>query len=178
MAYGIFESTNIKGRNFSFQSPNDVENGTLVCRGPMITKDIYQVAFPTAANMGTEKMFIVGNPAWSPDNSSIINQNENEFINKAGKAFRAYELLPNDKFTVADYSIDMGGTGDNIVVGNYITPSHNSGKLASTASDTALDTCAFVGRVVQVKPQGNEYYVGENVNLRVRKVVIEVIQNG
>jgi len=42
MVYGIFESTNIKGRNFTFRGDWDIENGTFVTCGEIITKDIYK----------------------------------------------------------------------------------------------------------------------------------------
>ena len=174
--YGIFESTNIRGKNFSMQSANDVENGTLVVRGDLITKDIYEAQLPATATLATAPVFVVGHPAWSYDTSSVVNQNENAFINKAGKAFRTYELAANDRFAIADYGIDFSDVGNAPAVGQFLGLANGSG--TPVASATEPSGSAFVGKIVAIKDQGNAYFIGQDVNLRTKKIVIEVIQNG
>ena len=176
MLYGIFESTNIKGRNWTFRSDSDIENGTLVTCGELITKDIYKAELPAAGTLATAKVYVVGHPAWSYDNSSVVNQNENAFIIKAGKNFRTYELLVNDRFTIADYGIDLAGVGGEAEVGQYLGLAAGSGKPRASATEPTGS--AFVGQIIAVKDQGNQYYVGQDVDLRLKKVVIRVLKNG
>ena len=175
MAYGIFESTNITGRNFTFRGDADIENGTLVTRGDQITKDIYKAALPAAGTLATEKVYVVGHPAWSYEEGKTA-QNENEFINKAGKDFRTYDLLAGDKYTIADYGIDLGEVGGKAEIGQFVGLAAGSGK--PVASEDAPTGSAFVGKIADVKGQGNAYFVGEDVDLRLVKVEIEVVKNG
>ncbi len=61
MPYGIFEATNIKGRNLSFVSTVDIENGQLFHRGELVTgsKDIYNAVLPTAESLATTPVLIL-----------------------------------------------------------------------------------------------------------------------
>ena len=170
--YGIFESTHITGRNFSFVSDVDLENGMLVHKGELIpgSKDIYEALIPTAVTIANEPVFVVGNPAWNYDTSSKVNQNEDMYYIKAGKVFRVYELNRNDKFGIADYGIE--GTP---VVGQFVGLQAGSAKPVAAA--TAPNT-AFVGKVIQEVDMGHEYFVGQTVDNRIKKIRIEVVNNG
>jgi len=170
--YGIFESTHITGRNFSFISDVDLENGMLVHKGELVdaTKEVYRAIIPTAATIANEPVFVIGNPAWNYDTSSIVNQNECKYFIPAGKVFRVYCLNTNDKFGVADYGI----TGDP-VVGEYVGLAPDSARPVASAT---RPTGAFVGQVVQIVDMGYDYFVGVDVNQRTHKVRIEVVRNG
>ena len=172
MVRGIFESTNITGRNYSFVSTVDLENGMLVHKGALVpgSKDIYEALIPTSATIAAEPVFVVGNPAWSYDTSSLVNQNENNYYIKAGVVFRVYGLKVTDKFGIADYGID--GTP---VVGKYVGLQNGSAKpiAAATAPSTA-----FVGKVIQEADMGFEYYIGQHIDSRTKKIRIEVVKNG
>jgi hypothetical protein len=166
--YGIFESTNIRGKNLSFVSDRDLENGMLVHKGELVagSKDVYNAIIPTATTMADQPVFVIGDPAWSYDNSSIINQNEEEYIIPAGKVFRVYSLAATDKFAVASYGID--GATD---VGRFIN-------AMSASSATAPTSSAFVGEIIAVRELGYQYHVGQDVDARMTKVTIEVVKNG
>jgi hypothetical protein len=172
MGKGIFESTNITGRNYFFVSTVDLENGMLVHKGGLIpgSKDVYEALIPTAGTISAEPVYAVGNPAWSYDSSSIVNQNEDNYIIKAGTVFRVYGLKPTDKFGIADYGID--GTP---VVGQFVGLQAGSGKPVAAAS---APSTAFVGKVIQEVDMGYEYFVGQIVDNRTKKIRIEVVKNG
>jgi hypothetical protein len=169
MAYGIFDSTNIKGRNFSFVHTADIENGSLIAKGALVSgsKDVYNVALPTV----DDEVFVVGNPAWDYDTSSTVNQNAENYIIKAGTIFRAYELLKKDKFTIADYGIT--GTP---AEGEFVATA--AGAFKPVASTTKPTDDGFIGQVVRIKEYGFLYEVGETIDQRLTKVTIEVLQNG
>jgi len=170
--YGIFESTHITGRNFSFVSDVNLENGMLVHKGELVdaTKEVYRAIIPTAGTLESEPVYVIGNPAWNYDTSSIVNQNECKYFIPAGKVFRVYSLNPTDKFGVADYGIE-----GEPVVGEYVSLAADSARLAASAS---LPATGFAGRVVQIVDMGFNYFVGVNVTQRTYKVRIEVVRNG
>jgi len=171
MARGIFVSTNIQGVPLSFVADVELENGMLIEMGDIVDEknQIYEAVAPTGAN----PVFVVGDPAWSYDNSSVINMNEDEYFIPAGKTFRAYPLVKaprKDRFTVADYGIENSAT---IAVGDEI--GLTAGQFKPAVGGT---TTAFEGKVVKVDPQGFAYFVGQAVDTSVLLVTIEVQNNG
>lgn len=173
MAKGIFVSAKIKGTPMSFTSLVELENGMVIERGAVVTDKplIYNAIAPT----GTGEVYVVGDPAWSYDNSGKTNQNEDEYVIKAGKTFRAYPLDGKgnpDRFTVADYGIDNGGS---IAVGGYVGSQAGSNKLLYSST---LPASGFAGKVVEVKTQGCAYFVGQTVDTQVKLVTVEVVKNG
>ena len=170
--YGIFESTHITGRNFSFVSDVNLENGMLVHKGELVdaTREVYRAVIPTAATLDNEPVYVIGNPAWNYDTSSIVNQNECKYFIPAGKVFRVYSLNATDKFGIADYGIE-----GEPVVGEYIGLEADSSRPIASAT---LPTGAFAGRVVQIVDMGFDFFVGVDVNQRTYKVRIEVVRNG
>ena len=172
MLKGIFESTHITGRNFFFISSVEMENGMLVHKGELVpgSKDVYEALIPTAATIDIQPVYVVGNPAWNYDSSSMVNQNEDNYTIKAGTVFRVYSLNVADKFGIADYGIE--GTP---IVGQFVGLQNGSAK--PIASATEPDT-AFVGKVIQEVDMGHEYFVGQAVDNRLKKIRIEVVKNG
>lgn len=176
--YGIFESTNIRrGVCFSFVSDVQLENGNLVHKGELVEdklgNEVYRAIIPTAETISAgEPVFVVGNPAWSYDTSSIINQNEDAYYIPAGKVFRVYALNAKDKFGIANYGINDGET---IAVGEYIVLDANDAKPIRA---TSLPASGFAARVVEVVQMGNEYWIGKvTVDQRTVKVRVEVVRN-
>jgi len=168
---GIFVSTNIKGKCLSFVGTNELENGMLLEKGDLVTGEtqVYNTALPT----GDNTVYVAGDPAWSYDTSTVINQNENEYVIPAGKQFRVYPLEAGDRFTVADYGITGG---DTVAVGDYV--GLTNGSALPTATGATEPTTAFVGKVVNVVTKGFTYWVGQQVDNSVRLVTIEVVKNG
>jgi hypothetical protein len=191
MAYGIFESNNINGRNLSFVSTVDIENGQLLHRGELVTgsKDVFNAILPTAGSLADTPVFVAGDPAWNYTNYSALDQAEDAYIIPKGKVFRVYPLgntknVP-DRFSVASYSIDFTGvTGAAPAVGQYVTAqvpvaaSGTTGGKFYVASDAAPSGVGFVGKITRVTDMGYTYFVGTPVDTRVTKVFIEVVQNG
>lgn len=154
---------------FSLQSESDVENGAIVGKGGLVEGEtsIYE-----AETDYTEGMYLVANPAWSYDTSSIVNQNEENFVNKAGIPFRAYRLEKDMKYKV--YNIDTTtpfavGDGVKFESGKYVKDEGGSPKLKVVAvEDFGFPFC--VGS--QGTLNGNfGYAVGETM----KKYTIEVV---
>ena len=105
MAYGVVHTTNIKGICVSLvDSANDRENGEIVYT-------VGELAEGEVAKVGGgdgEIACLVANPAWDYNESSILNQNEDRFINVKGMPFRAYQLAVGDIFALNSAAIDGG----------------------------------------------------------------------
>ena len=178
--YGVFESTHITGRNFSLIGDKDLENGMLVHKGELIEsghgREVYRAVVPTATSIAAnEPVYVVGNPAWSYDSSSSVNQNEDNYFVPAGKTFRAYQLNVTDRFGVSDYSI-LGATEANpIAVGDYVGLTADGTKLTRVS---AKPNAGFAGRVYQIREMGFNVWVGQEANLSSTLVRIEVLRNG
>ena len=154
---------------FSLQSESDVENGAIVGKGDLVDGEtsVYE-----AEAAYTDGMYLVANPAWSYDTSSVLNQNEENFINKAGIAFRAYRLEKDMKYKV--YNVDAStpfavGDGLKFESGKYLKDDGGSPKLKVVAvEDFGFPFC--VGS--QGIANGNfGYAVGETM----KKYTIEVV---
>lgn len=174
--YGVFESTFIKGRCFSFISDEAIENGALVTKGPLIndSKDIYKAETPTLA--GEERVYVVGNPAKFYGASGATDKNESNYINDPEVPFRVYELEPTDVFAISDYSIDPINASTPPARDQYVSLQDNSMRLKASA--TLPTDGAFIGRINWVRMDGAVYNVGREVDQTSNKVLIEVLKNG
>lgn len=179
MAYNVVETTKITGSCFDFLYTNDIENGSVVGKGALVTgeRNIYTATVPAVG----DEVFLVANPAWSYDDSRAINQNEDAFINKANKPFRTYGLVAHnhDKFGVMDYGITPVNDSTPVAVGDYVTVDGTTNKLADAGTTKPADTYGFIGQIVEIENYGFAFNVGTAgvVDTTGKKVIIEVIKN-
>ena len=168
MAYGVVYTTNLSGcNNYSFQHTADIENGTLVAKGELVTgeRQVYQAVLDA-----TKPAYLVANPAWNYDDSTYAKKQEDSYINKAGKAFRVYELKPEKKFAITSYSVV---NGDSVAVGDTLGV-NAQGKLDKTVTDSAL-----LVKVEVIDNYGFTYAVGSasNVSTGAKMITVRVLQN-
>ena len=110
-SFMVAESTNLTGaRIFSLQATKDIQNGAIVAKGDLVTgeKSVYK-----ADDYTTGDKYLVLNPAWSYDNNRMTDQNEENYVNKAGVAFRAYKLEKDMKFKISNIA-ETFNIGDEI----------------------------------------------------------------
>lgn len=168
--YRVAESTNVIGaRIFSLQSTKDIQNGALVGKGDLVTgeKEVY-----SAIDDITNGAYLVLNPAWSYTNNSATDQNEENYINKAGIAFRAYRLDKDMKFKIANVS-------EKFNKGDFV-------KYNATDDKFEVDASGDTYKVVDVEEIGFPYVVGSYgvkqgdsgyvVNTKTTKYTIEVVK--
>jgi len=171
--YGVFESTNIRGRNFSFVSDIDLENGMLIHKGDLVSDkgtQVWEAVVPSTASIAAgREVYVVGNPALSPDRTTTYKMNEDQYYIPAGKVFRAYELQEKDRFGISDYSIN--GTP---VVGEYIVLENGEAFPATAAT---APVAGFLAMVYEIAPMGFNYWVGQQVDARSNRVRVEVVRN-
>lgn len=181
--YGVAESTNITGKPMSFVYGADIENGSVVKKGDIMTdeREIYAAGIPAKG----DEIFFVANPAWSYK-SGTIEQNEDQYINVANKPFRVYTLLADnhDRFGVLDYSITPVTSGTDELapaVGDYIGTDGTTVKLKNlgTTAPTDAATRGFIGKIVDIHTYGCAIPTGTagTISTVAKMVVIEVIKN-
>lgn len=166
MAYGVVYTTNLSGcDNYSFQHTADIENGTLVAKGELVEgeRQVYQTVLDAK-----KPAYLVAHPAWNYDDSTYARKQEDAYINKAGKAFRVYELKPEKKFAITDYSID-----GEVAVGDTLGVT-SAGKLKKDEAGSALQV-----KVETIDNYGFKYAVGYagEVNTGAKMVTVRVIKN-
>ena len=174
MSYMVVETTLVDGaRLFSLQSTKDLQNGAVVGKGDLVTgeREIYN-----ALDDATGGKYLVANPAFSYDDSRLVNQNEENYINKKGIAFRAYRLEKDMKYKI--YNVD-----ETFSVGDYVKYNATAGKYEKDSSNAsglkvvAVEEVGFpycigsIGAKV-VGDSGNEY--GYATGAKTTKYTIEV----
>ena len=174
MSYMVVETTLVDGaRLFSLQSTKDLQNGAVVGKGDLVTgeREIYN-----AIDEVTDGKYLVANPAWSYDDSRLVNQNEENYVNEAGVPFRAYRLEKDMKYKI--YNVD-----ETFSVGDYVKYNATAGKYEKDSSNAsglkvvAVEEVGFpycigsIGAKV-VGDSGNEY--GYATGAKTTKYTIEV----
>lgn len=174
MSYMVVETTLVDGaRLFSLQSTKDLQNGAVVGKGDLVTgeREIYN-----AIDDVTSGKYLVANPAWSYDDSRLVNQNEENYINKKGVAFRAYRLEKDMKYKISNID-ETFSVGDyvkyNATAGKYEKDSSNASGLKVVAvEEVGFPYCiGSIGAKV-VGDSGNEY--GYATGAKTTKYTIEV----
>ena len=174
MSYMVVETTLVDGaRLFSLQSTKDLQNGAIVGKGDLVTgeREIYN-----ALDDATGGKYLVANPAFSYDDSRIVNQNEENYINKKGIAFRAYRLEKDMKYKISNVD-ETFSVGDyvkyNATAGKYEKDSSNASGLKVVAvEEVGFPYCiGSIGAKV-VGDSGNEY--GYATGAKTTKYTIEV----
>ena len=174
MSYMVVETTLVDGaRLFSLQSTKDLQNGAIVGKGDLVTdeREIYN-----ALDDATGGKYLVANPAFSYDDSRLVNQNEENYINKKGIAFRAYRLEKDMKYKISNVD-ETFSVGDyvkyNATAGKYEKDSSNASGLKVVAvEEVGFPYCiGSIGAKV-VGDSGNEY--GYATGAKTTKYTIEV----
>lgn len=141
--YMVAESTLLtNARIFSMQSTKDLQNGAIVGKGELMTGEdqIY-----TALDDYVDGEYLVLNPAWSYKGDSIVNQNEENYVNKAGRAFRAYRLEKDHKYKI--YNIE-----ETFEIGDAVKYDAATGKYTKDESSNL--------KVVAIEETGFPFCIG------------------
>lgn len=173
-SYMVAESTLLtNARIFSMQSTKALQNGAIVGKGDLVTgeREVYN-----ALDDYSDGKYLVLNPAWSYDDSRLVNQNEENYTNVAGVAFRAYRLEKDMKYKISNVA-------DTFAVGDYVKYNATAGKYEKDSSNAsglkvvAVEEVGFpycigsIGTQV-VGDSGNEY--GYATGAKTTKYTIEV----
>lgn len=166
--HGMFESSRLKATvvghlyDAIVRDGSDkeiaVDNGVAIKVGEY-TKDGLQTRYATVAAAG-DKIAVTGSPAIVKDAFTKQQAAEYNFYHTAGTVAKAYEVVEEDIFAVAEYQFTEG----TVAVGKYVAVDGNGGWKIVESDPSA--TNGFVGKVHSIA--SNDYYP---------MVRIEVIQN-
>lgn len=171
--YMVAESTNLRNaRIFSMQSTSDIQNGAIVGKGDLVTGE---TSVYTATEYTTGDKYLVLNPAWSYDDNRVTDQNEENFINKSGIAFRAYRLEKDMKYKIYNIA-ETFNVGDEIeydsTTGKYKTGTSTGLKVVAK-EEVGFPYCIGSIGVRVVGDTDNEY--GYATGAKTIKYTIEVV---
>ena len=174
MSYMVVETTLVDGaRLFSLQSTKDLQNGAVVGKGDLVTgeREIYNAIDDVAGGK-----YLVANPAWSYDDSRLVNQNEENYINKKGIAFRAYRLEKDMKYKISNIT-ETFSVGDVVKydasTSKYVTDPSGSLKVVAV-DEVGFPYCIGSAGVKVPGDSGNNY--GYALGNKTTKYTIEVIK--
>ena len=142
MVHTVFSSTNMAStkyveRIFDCICDTDIDNGTFGYMGELVDRNMYKFVKGTKAG---EKVLVADQPAWSEDESSVLNQRRNRFFIPAGTPFRARVVKVNDEFgiTIEGISADtqevVSGQKDFMANDVFLTVGDDGKLVASTSS--------------------------------------------
>lgn len=157
--YGYAESTDLAatygdGHIYSVvDEQNELENGMIVKLGKAIDRENYEISTATDA----DPIILILDVIVPYDQSTTEAGFELYYNFAKGKCVRAYNIIPNDKFSVIDYMVtSVAGTGKPAVVGNYIVHDGNRKYKEVAASDDSfkMEDHAFVAEIVEITYRG------------------------
>ncbi len=173
-SFMVAESTNLTGaRIFSLQATKDIQNGAIVGKGELLSGEsqIYE-----ALDAVTDGMYLALNPAWSYDDSRKVNQNEENYMNRANAPFRAYRLEKDMKYKIYNIA-ETFEVGDVIkydpATGKYAKDTDGSLKVEAI-EETGFPFCVGSYGVTVAGDTNNEY--GYTIGAKTVKYVIRVIK--
>lgn len=126
--YTVVETSKIAavrggGHLYSLIADVDVENGHIGYVGDLAADveglEIHEFLAPTADLIGKDRVVLIANPEWDYDETLRENQALYNYINKADRPFRAYDLIAHDWFGVSKEGINYG-TNDAPEIGKYV----------------------------------------------------------
>lgn len=161
------------GHIYSVEAPETLQNGFVAKLTGLKTgeREIYQIAKPTTS----DKLVLIANPAINYDESRMSLNSEQEYSMEVGEIVRAYDLAPQDIFSITKEGLTL--IGSDAVVGNYVVADPTTFKLKEVASVTDEK---FVAKIVRIDKVGNPVAVGQagTVGRVLTYVVLEVVNNG
>lgn len=173
-SYMVAESTNLTGaRIFSLQSTKDLQNGAIVSKGDLVTGE---TSVYTAGDYTTGDKYLVLNSAWSYENNRLTDQNEENYINKSGVAFRAYRLNKDMKYKISNIS-ETFNVGDEIeydAASDKYKPGTNTGLKVVAKEEVGFPYCIGSIGVKIIGDSNNEY--GYATGAKTVKYTIEVTE--
>lgn len=143
-----------------------IKQGANIKLGKHVAGEL-QVRTAETPAVGDKIVFVCDVPLIYESYTSL-DQAEYNYVNKAGKVTKAYEVGEHDVLGTSDYAIDATGSDSKIVEGNYIVVDGARGWkcLKSDTLEETLKTYGFLAVVI-----GFERYQYDTV------VLFEVIRN-
>lgn len=145
------------GHLYSLISDTDIENGSVGYVGDLSESvegmETHEFGTFDADTLGKKRAVLVANPEWNYDEGSRKNQALNQYINKAGVPFRAYDLEDGGEFMLSAPGFDATGV-EAIEKGQYVILAADSTKFKIVATEGETADAAFVGKIEKSVKRG------------------------
>lgn len=145
------------GHLYSLISDVDIENGSVGYVGDLSESvegmETHEFGIFDADTLGKKRAVLVANPEWNYDEGSRKNQALNQYINKAGIPFRAYDLEDGGEFMISAPGFDATGV-EAIEEGQYVILAAGSTKFKIVATEAETADSAFVGKIEKSVKRG------------------------
>lgn len=156
----VFETTNMRAvhrgeRIMDAVYTDDIENGTFGYLDGLADGETHIYKFVPGYKAG-QPVFVAKNPEWDEDESRRINQRRDQFVIKAGTAFRVYRLHTLDEFATAIEGV-TAATREQMKDGAFVTIDQTTGKLVAAAAPAEG---VMVGEVMRHRQQGVKIVTG------------------
>lgn len=169
--YAVFESTNLRAvhyaqRIFDAVAETDIENGTFGYLDGQLAgyagDVMYKFVPGTKEGLKLGDIVVANNPAWSEDDSKIVNQRRDQYIIPAGTPFRVFVVQKEDEFAVSvegfvsaskeivEAKTTFVGAANNV----FVTIDQSTGKLV--ASTSAPQSGVMIGRIMRKRTVGTK----------------------
>lgn len=158
--YTVVETSKIAavrggGHLHSLIADVDVENGHICYVGDLATDvegvETHEYEAPTTALINKRKVVLVANPEWDYDESRKSNQALSNYINEAGRPFRAYDLFAEDQYAVSAGAFDVANESE-IAVGKYVIVQNGKDTL-KVVDESGIADQGFYAQITGVKLQ-------------------------
>lgn len=156
MAYAVVITDNLQATNdgaiksvkfYSGETATAIENGNVVALSGLMSgsREVFKGIAPAAV---TNEVLLVAGVELIYDESTRA-KGLDDFINVAGKPFRAYHLKKGDIFTISDSAV-VALADNTPVVGNYLVTKATSTKLEEKASPAGTESvkCLILEKIV------------------------------
>lgn len=160
--YTVVETSKIAavrggGHIHSLIADVDVENGHIGFVGDLAEDveglETHEFLAPSADLIGKARPVLIANPEWDYDETRSTNQALYNYINVAGRIFRAYDLIAYDMYAVSKEGIDTGAEGTAPEIGKYVIL--EAGKTTVKMVDKAdAVSQGFYGKIVGSAKRG------------------------
>lgn len=159
--YNVFETTNMRAvhrgeRIMDAVYTNDIENGTFGYLDGLADGETHIYKFVPGFKAGMP-VFVAKNPEWDEDECRRINQRRDQFVIKAGTAFRVYRLHTLDEFATAIEGV-TAATKEAMKDGAFVSIDGTTGKLVAAAAPA--ENAVMVGEVMRHRQQGVKIVTG------------------
>ena len=142
---------------YSVISDEDIQNGHIGYIGLLSDEvegqETYEFGVFDANTVGKKRVVLVANPEWDYDECRKTNQALYNYINKAGVAFRAFDLIDGDKFAISASGFDASGV-ESIEKGQYVVVAADATTLKIVASEDETADEGFVGVIEGMAKRG------------------------
>lgn len=158
--YAVVETTRLAAVRggahiYSAIAEEDIQNGSVGYLGDLAENvegyETYEFKTFDSDSLGKHPVVLVANPEWDYCECRKTNQALYNYINKAGKVFRVFDLIRGDNYGITAPGLDVSGlSGSEIEEGYYVITAEDTTKLKVVKTEAETNDSGFVGKIIGI----------------------------